>query len=400
MKAVFAFDVLLYRDNQNQFYSKGLFPYLIWERYLKAFNDLTIISRTTDISDPDQMQTLNLSSGPGVEFCSVPNLSGVYDQFANRSKAVKIITSALSNADVLIARLPSDIGLLAIKIAKKLKKPWAVELVSCPWDTYWNHGSIKGKLYAPFVTNRVKRVVKSSKYTLYVTREFLQKRYPTSGVTSSVSNVEIPDSSTHLLQNRIDRIRNKKEILTIGLIGYLSTNLKGIDTALKAISIIKDKLPEFEFRVLGSGDTDKWIKMAKDLCVEKTTKFYKPLPSGEKVLNWLDDIDIYLQPSRQEGLPRALIEAMSRGCTAFGSSAGGIPELLEKECIIKPGDSNKLSRLILDSAFNVENRVRYAKINYEESQRYVNYRLEAKRTQFWMNFCKEAQSAGGGSFGK
>ena len=49
----------------------------------------------------------------------------------------------------------------------------------------------------------------------------------------------------------------------------------------------------------------------------------------------LDECDIYLQPSLQEGLPRSVIEAMSRGCACIGAATAGIPELLESEYVVK-----------------------------------------------------------------
>ena len=74
------------------------------------------------------------------------------------------------------------------------------------------------------------------------------------------------------------------------------------------------------------------------------------LPSGQPVLNWLDDIDIYVQPSFQEGLPRALVEAMSGGRPAFASTTGGIPELLPADCLHCPGDAARLGASIARAA--------------------------------------------------
>lgn len=64
---------------------------------------------------------------------------------------------------------------------------------------------------------------------------------------------------------------------------------------------------------------------------------FKGQMKHQQVLEWIDSLDIYIQPSMQEGLPRALIEAMSRACPAIGSSTGGIPELLPSDAILKEG---------------------------------------------------------------
>ncbi len=63
-------------------------------------------------------------------------------------------------------------------------------------------------------------------------------------------------------------------------------------------------------------------------------------------------MDLYLQFSKIEGLPRALIEAIARGCPAISSNVGGINELLSMETLVNSGDSlalsNKISRLLKD----------------------------------------------------
>ena len=127
----------------------------------------------------------------------------------------------------------------------------------------------------------------------------------------------------------------------------MSCKLKGIDDAIKALSIAKSQLPPFEFHVLGGGDKRYFYKLAVQKGLKEEVKFDGTLPSGKPVFDWLDQLDLYIQPSKQEGLPRALIEALSRGLPAIGSSVGGIPELLDEECIIKRGDINSLGKKIV-----------------------------------------------------
>ena len=105
--------------------------------------------------------------------------------------------------------------------------------------------------------------------------------------------------------------------------------------------------------------------------------------SGDPVLAWLDEIDLYLQPSFQEGLPRAAIEAMSRACPVLGSTAGGIDELIQGDCLHRPGDVATLSSHILQCFRNTDLQLRMARENFETSHRYSMEVLSKKRFEFW-----------------
>jgi len=110
------------------------------------------------------------------------------------------------------------------------------------------------------------------------------------------------------------------------------------------------------------------------------------------VLRWLDDIDIFLMPSLQEGLPRALVEAMSRGCPAIGARTGGIPELLSEECIHKAKDYKMLSKIIIKLIKSKDLMKRLAIENFERSKEYSKNILDNRRRKFWTQFKQYVQN--------
>ena len=118
------------------------------------------------------------------------------------------------------------------------------------------------------------------------------------------------------------------------------------------------------------------------------------MPGGERVMDWLDGMDLYLQPSLTEGMPRALIEAMSRGLPALGSSCGGIPELLPPECLHRPGDDRALAEQWARMIQDREWRVRQAERNFREAQAYVREKVEARRSAFWRQFAEAVRNRG------
>lgn len=392
MKIAFAHDHVFYVDENLNFYSSGKLPYKVWERYLKVFRELVVISRFKNIDDAVNIRRLNLSSGENVNFAPVSNINSLKG-ILNRKEVKKVIANTLQGCDALIARLPSEIGLLSISIAKQLNLPYAIELVGDPFNALWYHGKFIGKMYAPIISYRVKKTVKDCNFVLYVTREYLQKKYPTNGYIESCSNVEIDTQFADILHNRIKKIEANKSKIVLGLIGSLNSKYKGIDTAIKALSYIEKELPTVQLRILGNGNQDKWKTLAKELGMENRIIFDGVLPAGEAVYQWLDQIDLYIQPSLTEGLPRALIEAMSRGCPAIGSRVGGIPELLQEDCMHNPKNYKELGKLILNS-LNQDWMKEQAQRNFHVAKNYYKDVLDRKRTMFWekfREFCENKQ---------
>ena len=106
--------------------------------------------------------------------------------------------------------------------------------------------------------------------------------------------------------------------------------------------------------------------------------------SLDKMNNFYDDIDIYIQPSKQEGLPRAVIEAMSRGCVVIGSDIAGIPELIQGDCLFKKGNVDSLITT-LERVLKM-NMEKLAKENFYKAQLYDKNILENKRKNFYDDF--------------
>ncbi len=122
-------------------------------------------------------------------------------------------------------------------------------------------------------------------------------------------------------------------------------------------------------------------------------QFDGTLPTQPQVLDWLGAVDVYLQPSLQEGLPRALIEAMSQGCPALGAAAGGIVELLPAAELVTPGDDGALAELLVARLTDTDWMARSAARNWERAQAFDPAILSPRRDAFWREFCRRIQVA-------
>ncbi|WP_283592913.1 glycosyltransferase [Paraclostridium bifermentans] len=300
-----------------------------------------------------------------------------------KRKVRKQIKEEIKQSEYLIVRLPSFIGLMSLKYIKKLNKPYLVEMVGCPFDALWNH-SIYGKFLAPIMYMLCKKEIKEAPYVVYVTNEFLQKRYPTKGKSISCSNVMLPKNEKDILQNRLKKIQSEKlnKKIILGTCATVGSRYKGQQNVIKSIKVLREKGYEVEYQLVGGGDNSYLKNIAKKYDSYENIKFMGVLTHSE-VFDWLDTIDIYVQPSLTEGLPRSLIEALNRGCPAIGSDAGGIPELLLDKSIY-PKESYKE----FVDAFEYVNmhKEELAIINFKKAKEYENNKLEARRSEFFKVF--------------
>lgn len=378
MNILFAHDLTL-KVYKNNYYSLGTINKDIMERYLIGNDKIYIYARQVKaIEEPKQLSNINTEN-----IICIP--SNIYhsptDYFMKHNNLKTEVQKALKGINFCVVRLPSFLGGIVYEEAKKIGIPCMVELVGCPWDSLWYYGGIKAKLFAPIMYYKTKKEIKNSKYVVYVTKEYFQNKYPTKGKNINCSNVNIENVSDDILESRVNKIKSSNNTYKIGLIGSLNVKYKGQDTAIKAISLLKNKF-NIELHFLGSGDKENWIDLIKQYGVENRVFFDGTLPSGDPVYNWLDNMDIYLQPSLTEGLPRSVIEAMSRGCPVIGTEAGGIPELLQKELVIKKKDYKDLAIKIEKLLNDKKMMEKIAKENFEEAKKYNKSLLNEKRRKF------------------
>lgn len=266
--------------------------------------------------------------------------------------------------------------------------------MGCPWDSYWNY-SLKGKIVAPIAMFSMKKRVAQAPYVLYVTKNFLQKRYPTKGKQINCSNVELIQTDASVLTKRLKRIeqKNSKNTFIIGTAAGLDVLYKGQQYVIKALGKLKKMgFVNFEYQLIGGGTGDYLMQIARECNVENQVKIIGQLPH-DKVFTWLDDLDAYIQPSRQEGLPRSMIEAMSRGLPCYGARTAGIPELLDSNFLFSNSKTeiDEIVALLLETYNNKDTQMKQAERNYKEALKYQRNILVERRTKFFTD-CMYAEN--------
>lgn len=382
MNAAFIFDTIILKKDEN-FYGMTLNYDFFKNRYLNMYDSIIVSTRVMDFNKIKGTEGYRKLNGDGVKFTPIVNYKQMPDAIKNRHKIKKELEKVIDQVDVVIIRMPSVLGILACAICNKKEKKYIIEMVACAWDGYINHRNSIGKAIAPIMFLATKKYVKKAPNVIYVTNRFLQKRYPTNGAQCSCSDVILNELEDNCLKDRMKKIENlnikKMKICTVA---NVEMKYKGHIYVFRAIKELKKYGYDIEYYLIGNGNKSYLEREAKNLGISKNIIFVGSVPHDD-VIKKIKDMDVYIQPSLQEGLPRALIEAMSTGIPAIGSSAGGIPELLNKEMIFKVKQTNQLIDIIKN--ITKSKLKKEANYNYTKAENYKPSKLNDLRTEFYTN---------------
>ena len=388
MNLVFAYDERVAQDDRGNVYVGSSLNQQIIKRYLQYFDHMTLIARPT--KGNADLSRMNRIDANHFSVVVVPDLRENIKQFVNPSahkKVKQLICEQIGIGDGVIVRTPSVNGAIAADYYKNIGKPYLVEIVGCPWDSYWNHSGA-GKVLAPFEFLRQRQVVWNADYALYVTDHFLQKRYPCRGNTAAISDVELPARNKSVLDARLEKILINKRKLKIGTAGALIP-YKGQQYVIKALARLKKEgNTDFEYHIAGDGEEVALRALAQKLDVTNQIVFEGRL-SHDQMFSWFDEMDLYIQPSTVEAMPRALIEAMSRALPCVGTRVGSIPELIGSSCVFEKRDVERIVGFL--KSISVDWMIDRAKDNFEHCREFQRDLLENRRKKLYVEFTETAK---------
>jgi glycosyltransferase involved in cell wall biosynthesis len=368
-------------------YADGPARYSTWSNYLGVFDKVAVLARVGP-GNGDYFED-ERADGPSVSFCPLPDYHGPWEYFHSLPELKSRVRETVANCDVCILRVPGLVGRLAWKEIRRLGRPYALEVVGDPWDALgpgtWP--SLFRPIFRRAGVRELKAMCQGAVAVHYVTQNALQRRYPASWDACTVGFSDaLMDSafaSMPILEERFRRIRMKNR-LRLGFIGSLARLYKGPDVLLRASSLCRSRGVNFETVMVGDGRHAEQMKtLAGRLGVEDRTHFVPRLPFGKAIFDSLDSIDLFIMPSRAEGLPRALLEAMARGCPCIGSDVGGIPELLAADDLVPPDNPEALARKIMEVTADPERMKAMSARNLARAREFDPEVLKGMRLAFY-----------------
>ncbi len=171
--------------------------------------------------------------------------------------------------------------------------------------------------------------------------------------TFSGKSYVVPNPVFQIGDDEIVLHSNNKERYKIINIASLVASCKQQDIAISVFSKLAEKYPNWDLYFWGTGNDNAMLQNQIDQLNLQNRIFL--MGFTDDPIGKLKDADVFIFPSKYEGFPLALSEAMSVGLPCLGfQSCSGVNELIENEATgLLSNDSsemqNHLERLITDS---------------------------------------------------
>jgi len=160
----------------------------------------------------------------------------------------------------------------------------------------------------------------------------------------------------------------------IGTLGRL-VPIKGQEWLLKAAPRVLAEFPQACFVIIGDGPMlGELRQLTSQLGIGLRVVF---LGAREDVPECLAALDLFVLPSLNEGMGRALLEAMAVGCPVVATCVGGIPDIVADGAtglLVPPRDDRALAEAILTLLRDRSRRAAYG----EAARRHVDGRFDVK----------------------
>lgn len=383
MRVVIAIEQRYDRTPDGAVWTQAMYAHSFWVRYLEVFDRVRVVARVRDVSSvPDNWKR---ADGEGVSIPGVPYYVGPWQYLLKAPQVNHAARNSFGDEDAIILRVDSQIADCMEPKLQRTRHPFGVEVVVDPYDIF-APGAVKHPL-RPFFRwwspRQLRRKCAEACASSYVTEKALQRRYPPHPNTFSThySSVELPTAAF------VPAPRSLKESnspIVLIAVGTMSQPYKAHDVMIDAFAACIAEGLNLKLILVGDGQFRSTLEaQAEKLGVNQRVFFLGQLTAGEAVRNQLDQADLFIMPSRQEGLPRAMIEAMARALPCIGSTVGGIPELLPPEEMVPPGDREALAQKIREIVTDPERMRNMSARNLVKAKNYSDDILRQRRIEFY-----------------
>lgn len=242
-------------------------------------------------------------------------------------------------------------SLFLLTAGKLFRKSVILHIHAASFDEFYNQFSLQRK-YCHYILNQADKLI--------VLSETWKDYFATI----------VPETSIEVLYNGVfvrepfsKKQRHAVNALFMGRLG----ERKGVYDLLQAIRALKEQGISATFNLAGDGEIDEVKALVEQYGIQEQVRVLGWI-NGEQKEKLLQEADLLVLPSYNEGLPMAILEAMNCGLPILSTTVGGIPEVItsgHNGLLIEPGNVPDLTSALEYLISDEEARVRMGAYNRE-----------------------------------
>lgn len=387
----------LFKAPDGTVYTPAVYGYDFYKRYLAVFDEVTVAGFCDNV-DEKAVEGMICVSGPKVSFWELPYPHGEWDYIAKRRTIQKMIRRKKPDFDLIILRVPETLCFLLMERAIRDKMVFGVEVTSDPLNLYTKKTcpSRYRLVYKYYYNYKLRQACKYATGTSYVTQYGLQAHYPPSGrpgtFTTFYTDTDIKiDGSMPIRKLPKDRYVRLIHV-AVSIDGFA----KGHKEAIRAFGELVKQGCNVELVLVGGGELAAENRAyIRENCLEKRIIFTGQVTPAQ-VIEQLDQADIFFFPSYNEGLPRVVVEAMSRALPAVATDIPAHHELLPPEYLAPVENVDRLVEIVRSLLDDPARYEQASRINLEKAKEYDIDLIVAKRMDYYRQLKDAAEKRKGG----
>lgn len=379
MTIAISIDEYIYKAD-GKYYGDNV-GYDIVKRYADNFESVHLICRIKKVDKSHLEKHDCLLTFDNIVFFDVPFFTSPKELVFSINSINRAVSEALAGCDAGLVRVPSILGFIALR---KMKFPFSLEVVANPYEMYKGYKGL-AKVQSLMMHYQLKRYCKRAKTLAFVTKYSQQKRYELNREKENnthYSSIELKKEFFSDVTIKHDIFFDNSEPIRIAHVAnIISGNIKGHQEVIEVAAKLNQLGHTVDLSFAGDGPD---VEFYKALAEEKGVKAeFVGFIDKSQLHDLLLNSDFFLFPSKSEGLPKVLIEAMSVSVPCIASNVGGIPELLPEESVFDSYDVEGMTKRIHELTSDKNLYMENAKLMYSTALEYESSVLAQRRKVFY-----------------
>jgi glycosyltransferase involved in cell wall biosynthesis len=363
---------------------KILSPHMSYEqfgtRFTSYFEQVRLVAR----SFPSPKAVGGAVVGDRFSFVDLGDNRGASALVRKLPRLLGRLHNAIMAPGIVLIRFPGNIAILAMLLCILKRRKFSIEIVADAADYFSkdaSHHPLRHIAKAVHI-GATRAAAKRATTVRYVTTEYLQVRYPSHSNDRmfGFSDAYLPDTLFKIGDARTYEKSAKLKILNVGM---MHNHSKGHLILLQSCAELRKQGIDIELTLIGGGRVEREVvREAERLGIADITSFRGVLPSAE-VHSLLVENDVFVLPSLQEGLSRAMLEALAVGTPVIATNVGGTKEAISANSIIIAGDVAALTSRLRLFVQRREKEIELARIQQRCAQQYSFSSLQTKYNEYF-----------------